>query len=367
MLYVFFIILLLYIFLVLGYAIGWAKTNTISSKRFSPSVSVVIALRNEEKNIANLLSNLQSQIYPIEKVEIVLVNDHSLDNTLSLLNKISLPNLKVINLNDDKSGEKDAISMGVSLASGEIILASDADCSFTPNWIQTMISYFVNDNVKLVSGPVLLHKQDGVFQALQSLEFLSLIGSGAGAIGINNPIFCNGANMAYRRDIFLKLNSYKNSIISSGDDVFLLHSVKQKYSNSILFAKNENAIVRTNSMQNLSSFINQRKRWVAKTTGYEDRSSVYASYLVLLTNLSLIFLFGMFLSNTFYFQFFILFYTLKFISDLFLLSPVLIFFNRNDLIKWILPFELFYSFYIIFIVILSFIKKFEWKGRMLNK
>ena len=62
-----------------------------------------------------------------------------------------------------------------------------------------------------------------------------------------------------------------------------------------------------------------------------------------------------------------MFYVLKYIVDLFLLYPVLIFFQRKDLIKWIFAFELFYSFYINLIVVLSFVRKFEWKERIYDK
>ena len=367
MLFVVSIILSLYVLLIIRYAFGWNKIKSISIKNFSPKVSVVIAIRNEEHRIAQLLKNLQSQIYPTDQLEFILVNDHSTDNTFTILEKSELDNFQILNMPEDKFGKKCAISMGVSIASGEIILASDADCSFSPNWVQSMTSYFANDDVKLVSGPVFLNKQKGVFQNLQALEFTSLIGSGAGAIGINNAIFCNGANMAYRKEVFLEVNSFRKDRVVSGDDVFLLHNVKAKYPNSILFAKNENAIVTTNSTQTFSDFINQRKRWIAKSSEYKDIASIYAAYLVLLTNLSFIFLFVMLLFDNSFLEVFGLFYIVKFFSDFFLLYPTLEFFNRTDLIKWIFPFELVYSFYIILIVSLSFTRKFEWKGRIHKK
>jgi len=114
-------------------------------------------------------------------------------------------------------------------------------------------------------------------------------------------------------------------------------------------------------------FINQRKRWTAKTSGYKDFPSIYASFLVLFTNLSFVFLFVGYLFTDAYFQLFLLFYALKFAVDFLLLLPVLSFFKRMDLVKWILPFELFYAIYIVLIVILSFIKPFEWKGRIHKK
>ena len=361
------IILFLYALLIISYTLGWYKVKIITNKEFTPKVSIVIAMRNEENEVERLLQNLQSQIYPTDKLELILVNDHSTDNTLNILNSSQLDNLQVINMSKGEFGKKNAIKKAIELASGDIILASDADCSFNPKWVQTMAIYFTDENIKLVSGPVAYHKQKGIFLSLQALEFSSLIGSGAGAIGVNNAIFCNGANMAYRKEIFLEVNEFSIDTSVSGDDVFLLHSVKAKYPNSIAFAKEQSAIVITDAVQTVSGFINQRKRWAAKSSSYKDNASIYTSFLVLFTNLAFVFLFAMHFWNIEYFNLFILFYVVKFLVDLILLLPILKFFYRKDLVKWIFPFEIFYSFYIVLIVVLSFTKTFEWKGRVHSK
>ena len=360
-------IALLYVLKILQYRIGWDKIKSVNRQEYTPKVSVVIAMRNEASEIIRLIKELKKQIYPTDKLEFILVNDHSTDATLELLQQSAMDNLQIVNMPDGEFGKKNAIKKAVVLAEGEIILATDADCSFLSTWAQTMASYFEDSSIKLVSGPVGFYKQKGVFQSLQALEFSSLIGSGAGAIGMGSALFCNGANMAYRKDIFLEVNKFENDTAASGDDVFLLHSVKAKYPNSIAFAKDENAIVITEGAQSIKTFINQRKRWTAKSSAYKDWASIYMSYLVLFVNLAIGFLFAMQFFSQQYFELFILFFIAKFIVDLFLLYPVLRFFKRTDLIKWIFPFELFYSFSIVLIVVLSFTKSFEWKGRTHKK
>jgi len=333
----------------------------------TPKVSVVISLRNEESEIEKLLNNLKAQIYPINQLEFVLVNDHSTDNTINLLQNYKADNITILDMPEGEFGKKNAIAKAIQTARGEIILITDADCSFLPDWIQTMVGYFTDNKIKLVSGPVDYHQKKGLFQHLQALEFISLIGSGAGAIGSGNAIFCNGANMAYKKEVFLEVNTYKNDNAASGDDVFLLHSVKQRYPDGIVFAKDKNAIVKTNALNTLSAFINQRKRWTAKSSSYKDRRTIYTSFLVLFTNLSLLYLFVLCVFNSQFLNYFIGFYLLKFMIDLIFLIPILDFFKRKDLIKWILPFELVYSIYIVLIVILSFTNPFEWKGRTHKK
>ena len=360
-------ILFLYLLLILSYWIGWAKNKATGVSHLTPKVSIIIAMRNEQDRVIHLLSELKKQVYPIDKLEFILVNDHSIDSTLELLKNSVIDNLRVVNMPKGIFGKKSAIAIAVKEAKGEVILASDADCSFSPLWVDTMVAYFANENIKLVSGPVSYHKQKGIFLGLQTLEFISLIGSGAGAIGVGNAIFCNGANMAYRKADFLELNNFENDDAISGDDVFLLHRVKEKYKDSIAFAKDENAIVLTDAIRSAKGFINQRKRWTAKSSGYKDSGSIYASFLVFFTNLSLILLFIGYLYSDAYFQLFLLFYSLKLAVDFLMLFSVLSFFKRKDLLKWIPPFELLYAIYIILIVILSFTKSFEWKGRIHKK
>ena len=360
-------ILLLYGLQILKYRIGWDKIKHKSQQGFTPKVSIVIAMRNEESEIKRLIAALKKQIYPTDALEFILVNDHSTDATLALLGQATMDNLQIVNMLEGESGKKNAIAKAVQIAKGEIILASDADCIFTPNWVQTMVSYFADEQIHLVSGPVNFHKQNGIFQSFQALEFASLIGSGAGAIGMENAIFCNGANMAYRKAIFLEVNDFENDKAVSGDDVFLLHSIKAKYPKAIAFAKDEDALVTTEGVQNIAGFINQRKRWAAKSSSYKDLASIYTSFLVLFTNLIGVFLIGLLFFDTDYLNYFIYYFGIKFLVDLSLLLPVLSFFKRKDLIKWIFPFELVYSFYIVLIVILSFTNSFEWKGRVHTK
>ena len=360
-------IALLYGLQISKYRIGWGRIKPEINQGFTPKVSVVIAMRNEESAIINLLSSLQKQIYPTDNLEFILVNDHSTDATLSLLEQATMDNLQVVNMQDGEFGKKNAIAKAVQIAKGDIILATDADCSFTPNWVHAMVAYFANEQIQLVSGPVNFHRQKGIFQSLQALEFASLIGSGAGAIGMGNAIFCNGANMAYRKAVFMEVNDFETDKAVSGDDVFLLHSVKAKYPTAIAFAKNEDAIVTTEGVQSIKGFLNQRKRWTAKSSGYKDWASIYTSFLVLFTNLIGVLLIALLFFDLNYLHYFIYYFGLKFLVDLYLLFPVLGFFKRKDLVKWILPFEFIYSFYIILIVILSFTNTFEWKGRTHKK
>ena len=357
----------IYIIMVFLFLIGWFKNNSQIDKS-DYKLSVVIAVRNEEKNILRLIKNLKSQDYDNHQYDVIIIDDHSEDNSWKILvEQASLwSNLRVLKQDPQLSGKKMAILKGVKESNSDIILTTDADCSFNKNWLTTMSSYFKNKKINLVSGPVNYINSNSLFKKIQTLEFLSLIGSAAGAIGINKPILCNGANLAYRKKIFLEINNYESDNIVSGDDVFLLHSVKKRFPNSILFAKNQDAVVLTDAVNNISNFFNQRIRWSAKSIYYKDLDSIFVALIVFLTNLSMIIL-G--ISSCFKSEIFnrlILLFLVKNFIDFIFLIPVLLFFNRHDLIKWIFPLQFVYPFYITLISIFSNFIHFNWKGRKRN-
>ena len=359
-----FFILFLYIVLIVTYIFGWKKNN-ISKVNFNDiTVSVVVAMRNEELNIFNLINDIKKQDYPKKKWELVIVNDHSTDNSLNIATEHSTDNVRVINMKKNDFGKKKALTVAVETCKSDIILVTDADCRVKTTWIRKMVNYFNDQNINLVAGPVVFKNSTAIITQLQSLEFASLIGSSAGAIGINNAILCNGANMAYRKNIFLKFSNYNMNSIASGDDVFLLHNIKKEFPKSIVFAKDEDSIVETNACDTVTDFINQRKRWAAKSVHYKDFYTRYVSYVVFLTNFIMIIFFLASFFNLLSLKLFFLFFLLKFFIDMTFLYSVLKFFNRIYLIKWIFFFEIVYSFYIVLISLLSLSSSFDWKGRI---
>jgi len=368
-LYLFLSLLALWYFSVfLFYRISWKKIPNATNQNDKDFVSVIVACRNEQDNIANIIQKVKNQNFDKDRFEMIVVNDHSKDDTLEIIEKESQSweKLIIVCMNAGEEGKKSAIEKGISLAKGDIILCTDADCSVNENWIATIIRYFEDEKIKMVSAPVVFLDGKGFFQQLQSLEFLSLIGSGAAAIGRGKSIFCNGANLAYRKSIFLELNAFDNNTVS-GDDVFLMHHIKQKYAGGIAFAKQKDAIVKTSCQPNIKAFINQRKRWAAKSSSYKDFDTIAISVLVFLMNISITTLFVLCLFNMQWLVVFVTLFLVKYIADYLFLLPVLKFFRKRNLAFWILPFEIFYCFYIVLIVILSFTNSFEWKGRTHKK
>ena len=356
-------LIVLYGITIFSFARGWGKLKKFKLKISldQPNVTIVVACRNEENEISGLLDSLARQSYPKEKTEIIIVNDHSTDNTENSIRYYSDESIQLLNLPGNITGKKKALQYGISLAKSEIIITTDADCIMNENWIVSMVNYYLKHKPKLLVGPVILHPQDNPFQKLQSLEFLSLIGSGAGAIGIGKPIMCNGANLLFEKSVYE--NAVHNNKYASGDDIFLLLSAKKKHRKEIHFIKSTDAIVYTKPTQTVHDFFKQRIRWTSKSKGYRDFDVIFTAIIVAISNLVLASYLMLSVFMKVFFLYFLFAFIIKSIVDLILLVQVSRFFKQQNLMWWFLPLQIIYPFYIIFTTIAGLFGSFEWKDR----
>ena len=221
---VFSLILSFYCLLVVAFLVGWVRIRRqpMPQRSASPSaVSVVVAVRNEEENVQTLIRDLSAMAYPREKFEVIIVNDHSTDATAEKarlsLNEFS--NARLFDLPDGKQGKKAALQLGIEHARFGVIATTDADCTASKNWLTCLSSYFEWPDTQMLIGAVKLSGGDSFFSKLQVMEFVSLAGSTAASVGLGHPVMCNGANLAFRKEVFAEVGGYEGNLsIPSGDD-----------------------------------------------------------------------------------------------------------------------------------------------------
>jgi cellulose synthase/poly-beta-1,6-N-acetylglucosamine synthase-like glycosyltransferase len=360
------VIAALYAWLIGVFTTGWLKRSESPVVSRQSSVTVVVAAKDEEKNIENLLQDLFIQDYPGELTEIVIIDDHSNDKTPGIVSefilKVKTGRFKLLRFDDsDLSGKKAAISFGIDEASGEIILTTDADCRLGKSWISAMVAAF-RDDTRMVFGPVSYIEQAGLVAKFQSMEFLGLVTSGAGAAMAGHPFMCNGASLAYRKEAFLQVNGFVgNEKFISGDDVFLLHKMKKEFGEgAVVFCKDEKALVKTYPVKGMRKFFSQRIRWASKSKGYKDLIAISTALIVFAFNLMLS---ATFITGFFYPLSFLLFaglLLLKSLAELPLMWGVTGFTGNRGLMKWYLPFQVVYPFYIVVAGVMSLFPTKRW-------
>lgn len=362
-----------YVVLVFYMLRGWMQIPYFKPQQTTvhTPISVLIAARNEEDNIARTLNCIVNQDFPKELLQIIVVDDHSTDNTAAIVASYASRGVTLLQLNEgDKlnSYKKLAISRAIAQASGEIIVTTDADCRMGTNWLRTVVSYFEETGAYMVSSPVAYSEEKSYFERLQTLEFLYLIGLGAAGIGNKNPTTCNGANLAYRRDLFYEMGGF-NGIdnLASGDDELFLHKVAEKYAEKIGFCKSKDAIVYTDAKATLSGFISQRRRWASKSTKYRDKRVVWLGVSIWLFNLSLIagliqFIIDLPNVNVL----FLVAFGMKVLAELAFIYPLCGLVNRHALLVNLFPLSFIHAVYLVYIGVAGNVGKYDWKGRRVN-
>lgn len=363
---------LCYVIIVFFLLKGWIRLPYFNPTHRLPvtRVSVLIAARNEEDKIGNTIDDILSQSYPGHLLEVIVVDDHSTDRTSEIIRSYCGQGVKLIQLNENEplnSYKKKAIAEAIQLSSGELIVTTDADCRMGKEWLSTIVELYEEHNFKLISSPVMFFNEKSFFEELQTLEFLYLIGLGASTIGNKKASTCNGANLAYQKDVFVELKGFKGiDDLASGDDELFLHKVAAKYPDNIGFCKSVKAMVYTNAKPNLKEFIQQRKRWASKSTRYKNKAIVILGVTVWLFNLSIIinFIAGFYYPSCFSIALISL--ILKCFSELCFLLPLTRFFRRKKLIFYLPLLTVLHIFYIFYIGIAGNSGKYNWKGRLVR-
>jgi biofilm PGA synthesis N-glycosyltransferase PgaC len=260
---VFVLFFTLYFILVIVLFAGWKKAVAQKPGAVSSlQATVVVPARNEARNIARLLDDLKHQTHA--SFDVIVVDDHSEDDTADIVRQHLGKNLHIRLATSAGTGKKAALTQGVQLAQGKVIITTDADCRAPAEWIATLLSCFENETVQMVFGGVAI-LGGNYFSSLQSLEFASLIGSGAATMALGIPTMCNGANLAFRKDAFETVGGYEGNLhIPSGDDEFLLRKIARHFPGGIAFSGDERTVVTTAPSPTLRDFIHQRIRWAGK-------------------------------------------------------------------------------------------------------
>lgn len=356
--------------LVLIYLIkGWSnlKRPKLGAVDFKTKVTVLIAARNEEEKIALTINDILAQDFPNHLMEVIIVDDHSTDRTAEIIRSYAPQGIKLLQLNLDKplnSYKKKAIAEAINQSTGELMVATDADCRMGPKWLSSIVNYYETRNPVMISSPVTYFEEKSLFENLQTLEFGYLVAMGAAFIGNHKASTCNGANFAYRKDVFYEVGGFKGiDELASGDDELLLQKVAEKYADRIAFLKLPEAIVYTHAKANLKEFLNQRRRWASKSTRYKDKKIVALAVGIWLFNVLLLANGILSFYNIKFFELFLLQYGLKFIFEAIFLFPVTAFFNRKNLMWLLFLLSPIHIIYFVYVGLIGNTKKYVWKGR----
>lgn len=366
----------MYFFLTFRWMIGFNvlanKQLPVNQNQINNFFSIIIAVRNEQANIKRLLNSLAEQSYNKSNFEIIIVDDHSEDETVTtathLLDLLKL-NGAVFSL-QNSNGKKAAIAEGVKASKAEVIITTDADCVFNHDWLLTINNEFNFSKPDMLILPVVLQGK-GKLSKIQQTESLGLAALTLGSLAIGKPLMCNGANLVFKKNAYLQINNAElRHDVPSGDDTFFMLSLFAKNKQSIQALASDKVVVTSDALSGLSALINQRIRWASKVKHYKQQYiKTTGLFVAIFSVLQYAAVFGLIILPT--------------VSQLWLVSAVTL------ATKWICDFifiqnvssklkqkfypgafvlmQLFYPVYTFVVGVLSLSNHYQWKGRSYPK
>ncbi|MBN2413849.1 glycosyltransferase [candidate division KSB1 bacterium] len=345
-----------------------AGINRLFPKKNSdqPFVSIVVAARNEEKNIGDLMTALVRQDYPNEKYEIIIVDDGSTDNTAEIVKKYQSGSscrihlLTTTNRAQVISPKKNAVTMGVNHAAGEIIFLTDADCVPPPGWVSGTVQYFSSETGMVIGfSPNELPSLNSITAKLLALDSLSLAAVAAGTTGWCVPATCNGRNLAYRKIVFKQVGGFeKIKQYASGDDDLFLKLVLTGTKWKIQYALEEQLAVPTKKLTNFRQFFNQRLRHASKGFHYEPIKIIILFFVYIF---NFILLFNLFYLINYFSYIPLVCFAMKSLAELLILYIFAVRIKRRHYLSIFPLASVLHLFYVVFFGALGQLKKFKWK------
>lgn len=246
-------------------------------------VSVIICAWNEEENLKKNLQSILEQDYP--EFEVIVVNDHSLDETDLMLQSWQqrYSNLRVINLSRENAkmrGKKFAISIGIKGAKYDNVLFTDADCRpRSKHWIRSMAEGF-KDEKALVLGYGGFEKRSGLMNRFYRYEAVHIAMQYMSYALAGFPYMGVGRNLAYKTDLFYKTKGFiKHRHVASGDDDLLVNEVATGKNTAIEVRKEAHTL--SDPMESWPTWWRQKRRHLSTGRFYKLSSQIFLGVFTL--------------------------------------------------------------------------------------
>jgi len=332
-----------------------------------PKISVLVAFRNEEHNIISCCEALNKLDYPEDKLEILMLNDQSSDNSPKLVEDFisGKSAFHLINIETELNNLKakmNVLAQGIQKSSGEFIFVTDADCMPSSEWLKTTLQYF-DPTIGMVSGFTILKEDDPkIFSLLQTIDWIFLQGLAFGASNSEKPITVMGNNLAFRRNVYDQIDGFESIGFSITEDFALMKAILNKTGKQVKYIRDKEGIVFSKPVNGFRKFTKQRLRWIKGGLS----GSLFAFFLVGFSFIVHVIILALFALSQW-----------NMISataiglivgiDYFQLKVHLKNLDLDNLKRHFIKFEVFYIFYpLILFLMLPFSKSVTWKGRKLK-
>ncbi|HED06024.1 MAG TPA: glycosyltransferase [Ignavibacteria bacterium] len=321
-------------------------------------ISIIIAAKNEENNIAALIESLKNQDYPVENFEVVIIDDNSTDDTLNKTQRLigGLNNFSVRKIIDKEfSGKRGALDIGIKKSKFPYLMITDADCKLKSSWLSLFAGKFI-EGYDFVFGMAPYFNNGSLVSNIACFENLrsSILTFAATNLGV--PYSASARSLGFKKESFMKVDGYLNTTqtLSGDDDLLLREAIKSKL--RIGTVTNSNAYVYSQPKVNFKDYIHQKARHTSTSFYYLFKQKLILSFWYIL---NLFLLFSIFL--VFINKLFLLLFITKLITDVVLVQYSKKKFGYKFKLAEIIYLQVFYEMLIIINFFTAKFMKVEWK------
>ena len=271
----FVIVFIIQVYYYLYFFSRFSFSNKPLKKEVNLPISIIICAKNEAQNLTDFLPSIIQQKY--SDFEIVLVNDHSTDDTLKVMQYFAEihKHITIVNLTDKNStgNKKNAVTQGINASKKEYLLFTDADCKPKTNyWISEMAAHFTNKK-QIVLGygahqktkNSWLNKLIRFETLLTALQYFSYAKVNLAYMGV-------GRNLAYTKSVFKKANGFEShKHLKSGDDDLFVNQIA---SHNVSCCYTPNSFTISKPHTNFKKWIYQKRRHISTASSYKTTHQI---------------------------------------------------------------------------------------------
>jgi cellulose synthase/poly-beta-1,6-N-acetylglucosamine synthase-like glycosyltransferase len=265
----------------LGFVIvsnGWFRALRVTlPSAEAVDVTIIVAAHNERANVARLLDAIRAQLWPLERLRIIIADDRSSDGTADVAreNAAGLP-LDILRIDSTPQGmspKKHALHSAILEARTDILLFTDADCRPEPGWIAGMQRVFAS-GADVVVGPAPLEADRGLTGRYAAYESCRTAAFMIAATAHRFPYMASGRNWGYRKSQYNRcagLTALGQWL--GGDDDLLLQQFAASGAR-IASCTDADALVRSDAPDNFPALLRQKMRHFSVSKGYRGKAAL---------------------------------------------------------------------------------------------
>lgn len=231
------------------------RVKTLVDEKDLPVVSVIVPAYNEERTISKTIQSLLDLDYPREKLEVIVVNDGSVDNTRKLCGEFG-SRIKLINLETNSGNKACPMNTGLKEAAGSIIGCLDADSMVDSHALKLMLPYFSDPQVAAVTPALKVWKPGNLIQKLQWFEYIFSVFLRKLMSFLDGIYVTPGPFSLYRKSVLAELGGFDENNITEDMEIALRMQSRDYRIDNVLEAN-----VYTVAPENMTEFYRQRRRW----------------------------------------------------------------------------------------------------------